>query len=95
MAVDIDVAMDMDVAVLGMAMAVVGVAMVGIVVGLCMVVVVVWAWAHGGRKMGGGGVRRLNVQCSKFNKVELWHVMLKPSTSRECVAREGMQEEGT
>ena len=81
MAVDIDVAMD--------------VAMVGMVVGLCMVMVVVWAWAHRGRKMGGGGVRRLNVQCSKFNKVELWHVMLKPITLRERVAREGMREEGT
>ena len=81
MAVNIDVAVD--------------VAMVGMVVGLCMVMVIVWAWAHRGRKMGGGGVRRLNVQRSKFNKVELWHVMLKPSTSRERVAREGMREEGT
>ena len=84
MAVDIDMAVDVDI---DMA---VDVAMVGMVVGLCMVVVVVWAWAHGGRKMGGGGVRRLNVQRSKFNKVELWHVMLKPSASRKHVAREGM-----
>ena len=81
MAVDIDVAMN--------------VAMIGMVVGLCMVMVVVWAWAHRGRKMGGGGVRRLNVQRSKFNKVELWHVMLKPITSCERVAREGMREKGT
>ena len=72
MAVDIDVAVD--------------VAMVGMVVGLCMVMVIVWAWVHRGRKMGGGGVRRLNVQHSKFNKVELWHVMLKPSMLCEHVA---------
>ena len=55
--------MDINVAVamLGVAMAV-----VGMVMGLCMVIVVVWAWACGGRKMGGGGVRRFNVQCSMF-----------------------------
>ena len=49
-----------------------------------------WGKGNGGRKRGGGGERRseegFNVQRSKFNKVELWHVMLKPVASCECVA---------
>ena len=45
------------------------VAVMGVVVGLCMVMVMVWVWVCGGRKMGGGGVRRFNIQHLKFNKV--------------------------
>ena len=56
---------------------------VGMVVGL-------WGKGNGGRKLGSGEERRseegYNIQRSKFNKVELWHVMLKPVASCECVA---------
>ena len=89
--VDVGVDVDMGVDVVGM----------GMVVGVCMVVVVVmvvgmgmgmdaWGKGNGGRKLGSGGERRseegYNIQRSKFNKVELWHVMLKPVASCECVA---------
>ena len=56
---------------------------VGVVVGS-------WGKGNGGRKLGGGGERRseeeFNVQRSKFNKVELWHVTLKPIALHERVA---------
>ena len=90
--VDVDVGVDVvGVGVVGM---VVGVCMVVVMV-VVMVVGVgmgmgTWGKGNGGRKLGGGGERRseegFNVQCSKFNKVELWHVMLKPVTSREHMA---------
>ena len=79
--VGVGVDMDMGVDVVG----------VGVVVGL-------WGKGNGGRKLGGGGERRseeeFNVQRSKFNKVELWHVMLKPIALRERVAREGGDARG-
>ena len=94
---DMDVDVDVGVDVVG-----VGMGMVGMVVDMCIVMVAVmvvgmgvgvWGKGNRGRKLGGGGERRseegFNVQRSKFNKVELWHVTLKPVMLRERVAREG------